>query len=652
MNFFTRVIIGLFAFQLATCSSGLSGLNDDSFFSQLNDHLLTESTGAKSILKRSENMTEKTKSKTVTFYEEQIIVPTSGERKEESHIHKTLKEILIETYETAKFGPLIYGMIHDYEEENGYYWKNFDIPVELEGLIKSLLPSLEAVKISKYDLASLFIFSAYHYDTPFTTDSSTFCRFFNYFMMAFPNCHSLIKLLKSQMNKKVRCKVRVFEKLIEVAFKNGFNYTIEAFFAAIGQEFLEIIIKNSIKYRNMKIFERFVSLEHSLTDEIMTFWSLKYDNFPAFTELTKRNISIDRLCSTADQPIILFLAKSKNHYAGMVSLLEPFEGLMHFSEALSITRNFEMVKELIKYENFYFEQDNRPEILNRMRSLIIEGNFPTSFADQTDAVQYIKWLLKFDSEDQLIIEAFHNTIPEIIDSVVKTEVFIEVIFHKCKTYLKLLLGHPGQKYPFTVGLVHQGYQGYYGPWELVRGSNTYLSFMRTLIQIPGFDILHAIGNPDFPKCLWPEIIEKFKYQNGPVIITNALYRSLYYKYGFTNDSDLQCLSLESTKCWTLLNLAILNFNLTAVDELLKHFSYHFNISASNELVRNYISILDESCDDILPRLKGRMALYRFAHGQYPRLFETTPFPTESQLKTKILSNLQEIKELLDRVLGI
>jgi len=95
--------------------------------------------------------------------------------------------------------------------------------------------------------------------------------------------------------------------------------------------------------------------------------------------------------------------------------------------------------------------------------------------------------------------------------------------------------------------------------------------MKIISSSPGFSILHAISNPEFPAELWPELIESnrnMKYIEGIDYKTTAL------KYGFVFTSlSFNSEEYDAKSTWSLLDFAILNFNSTAVKKLLEAFEF-------------------------------------------------------------------------------
>lgn len=475
-----------------------------------------------------------------------------------------------------------------------------DLPVEIVKLIKTHYSGLGNVRVTVLDLAGLVLFATYLHQPIEFFQSSNILEFFNEFLTAFPFSLPLIHAIKVENENGMATKAKALNGLFDMAFKNLLYYTIEAYYSIYGNDRTEEFIKESIKLGDFKLFKRFLQDKETILTDRIVLWSLKFGNDKVFQEFINLMGPYEKIKKNFKNPIIVHVAKRGFYFQGIVDLLYPFEQ-EHFNEALTVSitnGNHKTFRDLIKYDNSLFGKSHDPKILNVLRSIFNgeNGNFVVEFESEKSLKDVFIILLMLDCNEPEIIEIFDKALKDLlIPCDYCEELLLTALFLKTRDYYKMILKACDK----GVKLIYKAENGYLSIWDLIKDSRKYLEIMETL-TMTDFHILYAIGNRAFPQVLWPRLIKKFEDQFR---IPETKFKELSYKYGFNGDildqSDLMALGLNEERVWSLLELAILNFNSKAVEILLEYFPI-LDFYEKESLLRLALNLKDlvESADYI------------------------------------------------------
>lgn len=504
----------------------------------------------------------------------------------------------------------------DYELEDGEIVNDLmakmELPYEMAEMIKFNYPGLGNFKVNALDFAGLILFAIYFNHPENYFNSYDLIKFFNEFLVIFPFSLPLIQsqsIKSNQGNFKIT-KMKAFDGIRRISHKYSLYYTLEAFYKIFGQANPEILIEGSIKGGDMKIFFRFLNENFILNQKklilnqeklILTqeklitlnldklaitserfiinpdklainpdkliFWSLKYGNEQVYLNFIDFIGSIQNIKIHFHIPIICHVADNGFYFDGIVDLLFEFEN-ENFDEALSLSifnGNHKLFKDLIKYENSLFSRNHDPRVLNVLRSIfynqVIEDDFMEVLEDT------LIQLLLLSSDDPLVISSFKSTLNHFYNFSALKELLLISLFLKTREYFKIII----ETFPMNYLLLIDDIK--IGIWELVNHSIVYSNVMESLISTDSFSILHAIGNLEFPKVLWSQVLEKCK---TPQFNEEEIeFKELTFNYGLNEDilnqQDLISLGLNGKRIWSLLELSILNFNSDAVEVILEKF---------------------------------------------------------------------------------
>lgn len=513
----------------------------------------------------------------------------------------------------------------NYDIVDGRFIIDYDLPKEFQEMIDTNLSGLETVKIGLNDLASLIVFLSYHLNISNSPDKTISQPFYEKFIETFPENHAvvnfIIKLFKKE--KKRLAKSSAMDDLLSLALSNGLYYTVEAFYSAFGSYCWRHFIKESIRSNNSKLFKRFHDINPTYKPERLLIWAIEYENVPVYNEVIGSVTVVDAIIDKfKKESLILRLAFSSCYFPGLADLFAKHEK-KYFDEALVKVienGNHLLFKEMIKQKNSFFDKSFNATTINTLR-LIFWDNLPSvnlnSFVYTNDFKAVYRIIIQLQSDDPKILRIFDAAVPDMVRCGFHSSALAMAVYKNNRNYLKLLLNNSGR---YMVPIVYEGIIRYYGVWELVLGANNYDEIMKDIVSCNGFTILHAIANSDLPKDLWPEIIEKHRAHlriegDYPKFIENA---------GFVNDSDLSVFGLQNNKNWNLLDLAILNFNYTAVKFLLNSFEFLPEELETSKLLAQKVKTWTESSsfyrDHLYTRAFGKLNICIYGREKNPHLF--------------------------------
>lgn len=522
----------------------------------------------KSILKKSKNRNKKTASKSVSFSVEAADEPEMKCEEltpiQVSFANRNDDEDSIPIFEQVPF---------DYDlkdaETLNDLMTTLNLPVEVVEMIKFNYPGLGNVRITVLDLAGLVLFATYYNHPVNFFITSNLLQFFDEFLTIFPFSLPLIQSIQvKQGNLKIK-KMMAFDGLHRMAHKYSLYYTLEAVYKVFGQGNPNVFIKESIKEGDMKLFFRFIRQNLTINPDKLVFWSLKFGNEQVFLNFIDKIVSVQNLKKYFKVPIICHVASKGFYFRGIVDILLPLEE-EYFSEALSLSitnGNHKLFKDLIRFDNLFFEKDHDPRILNVLRSIfynqLSEDNVTVLESDDSLKEIFMK-LLMLDSDDPFVISSFKTAFKDVERC---EELLLESLFLKTRDYFKIIIETcPVLNYLLIVDNVK------FGMWELMKDSRFYLEVLESFIRKKIYSILHSLSNLDFPKVLWPNLLKKLKRSQ---LISEVEYKKIARDYGFNedilNEEDLISLGMHGKRIWSLLELAILNFNFDAVEAILERF---------------------------------------------------------------------------------
>lgn len=448
-----------------------------------------------------------------------------------------------------------------------------ELPVDTVESIRINYPGLGNVKINVLDLAGLVLFANYHrYPVEFF-QTSILLVFFSEFLDIFPFSLPMVQSLHVNVGNYKMTKMKALDGLFKFAFKNLLYYTIEAFYLTYGQDRAENFIRESVRVGDLKLFTRFLNVFPEIKPEKLLIWSLKFGNERVYQDSLGVVGSLEKVKKNFRHSIICSVTKIGYYFPGIVDHLFAIES-EHFDDALELAfkhGNHKMFKDMIKYDNSLFEKSHDPKILNVLRhifenkpeKLVIE-----EFESEDSLKEVFTKLLMLDSDDPEVLEIFKIAVQDLNCCDYSDDLLKLALFLKTRDYYKILLTGCDQLKLFTrIDDVNVGI------WDLMKGSKFHNEVVGTLISTPHFSIIHAIGNSEFPKTYWSSLMERF---NDFRYTPQMNFIELRQKYGFNEDilnqSDLVTLGIHSKRVWSLLELAVLNFNHKAVEEILKRSS--------------------------------------------------------------------------------
>jgi hypothetical protein len=565
---------------------------------------------------------------------------------------KDLKESIKYVYATTEIDQIF--IDQSYDISDGRYIIEYNLPQEFQEMVDiNLTGGLENMKINLNDLACLILFLSYHLNISNSPDKVICDAFYVKFIEVFSESSVTIKFIKKLFKKdeKRLAKSSVMEDLLSTAFSKGLYYTVEAFYSAFGSHCWRYFIRQSIKCKDFKLFKRFHALHPNYKPENILIWAIEYENVPVYEEIINLVTSFDAVIEKLKkEPSIL----NSVYFPGLADLLVKHEGnYFNFNQVLidAISNgNHLLFKEMIKSNNFHFNESFNLIVINALRSIFWESIPSVNlnyFVNSKDFESVYRIIIQLQSNDPNIMRIFSSAIPDMIRCGFYGSALLIAVYMENRNYLKMLL-NSGWKY--TIPLENEGIVRYYGIWEFVLGAKNYNDIMKDLVSCNRFTILHAIGNYDLPEELWPEIIEKFR--------THLSIEGEYSKFskcaGFINDSNLQVFDLNTNKKWNLLDLAILNFNYTAVKFMLNSYEFSCEDLETSKRLAEKVKIWTESNsfyrDHLYPWVFGKVDAYVYGIQTNSHLFDAddTNLMNPVRILQLINSKMEGIIDLLNK----
>jgi hypothetical protein len=450
-----------------------------------------------------------------------------------------------------------------------------NLPIEVVNLIKFNYPGFGNVRITVLDLSGLVLFATFlnHPNNYFKT--LNLLQFLNEFLSIFPFSLPLIQSIQSDPLKHSKIsKLIAFDGIHRAAHKYSLYYTLEAFYKVFGKGHAHVFIRESIKVGDMKMFSRFLQEDPNINPNKLVAWSLKFGNEKIFWDYIERIELLQNVKNQFKIPIILHFADEGFYFHNIVDLLFPLEW-EYFDAALSISiskGNHKLFKDLIKFDNSFFESSHDSRVLDVLRSIFYNQLVDLNSIGFLSKEIFMK-LLKLNSDDPSVLVAFKSALKESGSQGYSEKLLLESLFLKTRAYSKIILEScPKLNFVVMVGMEVGNVK--FCMWELVKDSEFYLDVLESFTKSKSFSVLHAVGDLEFPKSLWPNIIRRCKLPQSASEMEME-YKDFIHIFGFNEDilsqDDLVSLGLDGKRIWSLLELAIINFNLDAVEAILEKF---------------------------------------------------------------------------------
>lgn len=505
--------------------------------------------------------------------------------------HRNMIYNRVETVGSENIDPIIAGKPYDYQVNskrtvNEILSESELLPAEIVDLMRINYPGLGNVVISETDLAGLVLFATYHRHPIEFFQTSSLLEFFNVFLAAFPNCLGLIQSMHVNVESYRLTRMAVLNGLFHAAFGNALYYTVEAFFVTFGGSTVDAFIRESIKSGDMKMFLRFYQLRTGISPERLVAWAIKYGKNQVFQAFLKAVKSVPNIKTSFKIPVLVYVAKHQYNLPGIVEMMLSSE-LFDFDEALYAAiehGNHWLFKEMIEFGNSFFVRTHDINVLNVLRSIYLEQQQVIELPNEDLLKEVYKNVIKLDSDEVHVLDAFRRALPELIGTDFFNEILQLSMFSKTRNYFKIILQStndlnfcfPASNDGIVVCL-----------WDMVKGSKYYKEILIDISNHPSFDILHALGNPDFPAELWPQMLKRFRYQR---FVRNLNWSDLIRLFGFNpdvfNPKETVDFELHGKRTWSILDLAILSFNHVAVDQILSSKMNSFSIPLAIDQAKN------------------------------------------------------------------
>lgn len=472
-----------------------------------------------------------------------------------------------------------------------------DLPSNMIDLIEKNYPGLKHVRLASNDLAALVLFATYYRYPSESIKSSHILNFFHLFLNAFPDNLNLIQSIQADMLSYRFTKTAALNGLFSIAFKNSLYYTVEAFYTIFKERTIDYFLKESINFKNEKLFDRFLLVKPDTNPQKLVKWAVKYGNVVIFVRFMKQIESIDAIRSYFKVPLIIYIAERGYNFPGVVDELFLIES-DHFDEALFISiskGNHDLFRDLIRYDNAFFAKSHDPKILDILRSIFLNTpSVVTVFESERSLNELFTNILMLDSNDPNVLGSFKEAVPDLISCKFLKDIFILSMFLNTREYMKMILS-ASDKLPLVFEVKHEeSTTSHLGFWAFILETKIYFNTMKIVSASSSFHILHAVANPEFPRNLWFDLVKrsisKWKY------IPEITFEELSVNYGFNTDllsrSELEEMGLLSRRTWSLLELSILNFNSVAISYLKEHYD-RVTIRSALNLANHLKRIVDD-----------------------------------------------------------
>ena len=199
--------------------------------------------------------------------------------------------------------------------------------------------------------------------------------------------------------------------------------------------------------------------------------------------------------------------------------------------------------------------------------------------------------------------------------------------------------------------------GHMGLWEWIKGSKRYSELMHILVSSKTFDVRHAFANPNLDHSHWDSLLpEGYATTSAYRLSLAELSDTFGFDEEILNYDDRNELNLNGKKDWTLLHLAVVAFNVRAVEALvMRGLSAQAIFSPSDR--RTPLLLAQQILQKIqapsylhtyqMPQALEKVQLRRELRAQFPDFYAEKPeLVSVIQIRNRAVSNCEAIINIL------